>query len=107
MPHDKDSGACPAGPCALVIFGAGGDLTKRLIVPALYNLACARLLPQELAIIGFDRIDQTSEQWQTSLAQMVEQFANAGGSDQAGFNKDAWQFLADRMSYFKGDLTDN
>ena len=48
----------PPDPCAMVIFGAGGDLTKRLIIPALYNLTCAHLLPQEFAIIGFDRVDQ-------------------------------------------------
>jgi glucose-6-phosphate 1-dehydrogenase len=41
-----------AGPCLMVIFGASGDLTKRLLMPALYNLACDGLLPQKLAIIG-------------------------------------------------------
>ncbi len=74
MPHDKDSGARPAGPCAMVIFGAGGDLTKRLIIPALYNLTCAHLLPQEFAIIGFDRVDQTDEEWRNSLCKMTEEF---------------------------------
>jgi glucose-6-phosphate 1-dehydrogenase len=104
MPHDKDSGAKPAGPCAMVIFGAGGDLTKRLIIPALYNLTCARLLPPEFAIIGFDRIDQTDDEWRNGLAKMTEEFVTAG-DEQSKFNHDAWQFLADRMSYFKGDLT--
>lgn len=42
----------PAGPCATVIFGAAGDLTKRLLMPALYNLAHSKLLPQEFAIVG-------------------------------------------------------
>jgi glucose-6-phosphate 1-dehydrogenase len=106
MPHDKDSGAQPAGPGAMVIFGAGGDLTKRLIIPALYNLTCARLLPQEFAIIGFDRIDQTDDDWRNGLAKMTEEFVTAG-DEKSEFNKEAWQFLADRMSYFKGDLTDN
>src|SRR5262249_31807645 len=45
----------PADPCAFVIFGASGDLTKRLLVPALYNLAAARLLPDEFAVIGIAR----------------------------------------------------
>src|SRR4051794_4679831 len=106
MPHDKDSGARPAGPSAMVIFGAGGDLTKRLIIPALYNLTCAHLLPHEFAIIGFDRIDQSDDDWRNSLAKMTEDFVNAGGG-QPGFNKDAWQFLAERISYLKGDLTDD
>jgi len=106
MPHDKDSGAQPAGPGAMVIFGAGGDLTHRLIIPALYNLTCAHLLPKEFAIIGFDRVDQTDDDWRRGLARTTEEFVKAG-EDQSEFNKDAWQFLADRMSYFKGDLTDN
>ena len=104
MPHDKDSGAQPAGPCALVIFGAAGDLTKRLVVPALYNLTCAHLLPEAFAIIGFDLADHSDDDWRNSLAGMVEQFANADSSKPA-FNRDAWNFLASRMSYMKGDLT--
>ena len=40
-----------ADPCAFVIFGAGGDLTKRLLVPALYNLMAAQLLPDDFAVI--------------------------------------------------------
>ena len=39
-------------PCVVVIFGAAGDLTRRLLTPALYNLACDSLLPQRLAIVG-------------------------------------------------------
>jgi glucose-6-phosphate 1-dehydrogenase len=41
-----------AGPCAMVLFGATGDLTMRKLVPALYNLVTANLLPQEFAIVG-------------------------------------------------------
>ena len=104
MPHDKDSGTQPAGPCALVIFGAAGDLTKRLVVPALYNLTCAQLLPEEFAIVGFDLADHSDDDWRNSLAGMVEQFVNTGDSKSA-FDRDAWNFLASRMSYMKGDLT--
>ena len=42
----------PPPPCAIVIFGANGDLTKRLIIPALYNLARTGLLPKRLALVG-------------------------------------------------------
>ena len=42
----------PADPCAMVIFGAGGDLTKRLVMPALYNLAHSKVLPENFALIG-------------------------------------------------------
>ncbi|MGI8744657.1 MAG: glucose-6-phosphate dehydrogenase [Bryobacteraceae bacterium] len=47
----------PAGPCVMVIFGATGDLTKRLLMPSLYNLAKQKLLPDNFAIIGFARPD--------------------------------------------------
>lgn len=105
MPLDKDSGAKPAGPCALVIFGAAGDLTKRLVVPSLYNLTCARLLPEELSIIGFDLAEHTDDDWRASLATMTEQFAKAGDPD-AKMNQDAWNWLASKMSYMKGNLTE-
>ena len=46
--------AKPADPCAMVIFGAGGDLTKRLVMPALYNLSRTKVLPDKFALIGVD-----------------------------------------------------
>ena len=47
--------AKPADPCAMVIFGATGDLTKRLLIPALYNLLRAKVLPEKFALIGVAR----------------------------------------------------
>ncbi len=88
----------------MVIFGAAGDLTKRLVVPALYNLACAQLLPEEFAIVGFDMVDSSDDQWRNNLAQMTEEFVKAGG-EKAALNQDAWKWLASKMSYMKGDLT--
>lgn len=49
----------PTEPCAIVILGAAGDLTKRLLIPALYNLARGKLLPQEFAIVGKARREMT------------------------------------------------
>ena len=51
-----------APPATLTIFGAGGDLTKRLVVPALYNLVRAGKLPDDFAIIGVDHGDRTTEE---------------------------------------------
>ena len=45
-------GVAPAPPCAMVIFGAAGDLTKRLLVPALYDLVLEKRLPPEFRLIG-------------------------------------------------------
>src|SRR5438132_6960496 len=51
----------PADPCIMVIFGASGDLTKRLLVPALFNLACDGLLSEHFAVTGMAMDDWTSE----------------------------------------------
>jgi glucose-6-phosphate 1-dehydrogenase len=51
-----------ASPCTIVIFGAAGDLTKRKLLPALYNLKANGLLARELAIVGVSRQDKGHEQ---------------------------------------------
>jgi glucose-6-phosphate 1-dehydrogenase len=89
----------------MVIFGAAGDLTKRLIVPALYNLACAKLLPQEFAITGVDLAADNDEAWHESLAAMTKEFITGGGQKEQ-FNQDVWKWLTSRMSYMQGDLND-
>ena len=88
-----------APPATLVIFGAGGDLTKRLVVPALYNLVQARKLPDEFAIIGVDHNDRTTEQWRQSLTEMMQAFTRA-----AGIDAQAWSWLTRRMHYMRWRL---
>src|SRR5437899_12982318 len=105
MPHDKASGAKPASACSMVIFGAAGDLTKRLVVPSLYNLACAKLLPEEFAIVGVDLAEQSDDTWRQSLAQMAEGFIN-DGSHGAHLDQGVWEWLAGRMTYLQGDLNE-
>ncbi|MEP9373676.1 glucose-6-phosphate dehydrogenase [Mesorhizobium sp. KR1-2] len=99
--------AKPADPCAMVIFGAGGDLTKRLMVPALYNLSRTGLLPEKFALIGVDMAQGTVESWQAHLLDMLKSFVgNADGGFQIdGIDEAAWARLADKMSYVQGDLT--
>jgi glucose-6-phosphate 1-dehydrogenase len=65
----------PADPCCFVIFGATGDLTKRLLVPALYNLAATKLLPEDFAIVGFVRQTMTNDAFRASLADGLKRFA--------------------------------
>ena len=95
--------AKPAGPCAMVIFGAGGDLTRRLVVPALYNLACAKLLPEEFAIVGLDLAEKSDDDWRQSLEEMTEEFVKAAGDSQT-INRAVWAWIAGRMSYVRGDI---
>ncbi len=97
-----------APPCAMVIFGAAGDLTKRLIVPALYNLVNAGRLPEAFQLVGLDLAETSAEDWADGLRATMEQFvAQGGGEFEADhIEADAWRWLEDRMSYVQGDLTD-
>ena len=65
----------PAPPCTVVIFGAAGDLTKRKLFPALYNLKANRLLPRELAIIGVARKPLAHEEFRREQTEDINQFA--------------------------------
>ena len=99
--------AKPADPCAMVIFGATGDLTKRLVVPALYNLLRTEVLPEQFAFIGVARTDGTAESWREQLHGMLTSFV---GNTAAEFNVDrideeVWKRLAEKMIYVQGDLT--
>lgn len=96
-----------ADACAMVIFGAGGDLTKRLVVPALYNLARTQVLPEQFALIGVDLAQGTAQSWRDHLYDMLKSFI---GNAAAEFDIDrideaAWQRLAGKMTYLQGDLT--
>ena len=92
-------------PCAIVIFGANGDLTKRLIVPALYNLARTGLLPQRLALIGVDHNDKTSEQWQGQLHDFLGGTLNRGGEgDVVTVDDKLWKQVAEDMIFLRGDF---
>ena len=97
-----------APPCAMVIFGASGDLTKRLLMPALYNLVRARRLPEAFAVIGVDRSAWSEEDFRAHLGEGVRSFvSDTGGSGAAeAFDPDTWDFLATRMSHIDGDATD-
>src|SRR5436305_1791848 len=62
-------------PCCIVIFGVTGDLTHRLVIPALYNLAANDLLPDNFCIVGIARKGMTNEQLTESLTKGLHQYA--------------------------------
>ncbi|AXL50764.1 glucose-6-phosphate dehydrogenase [Paraburkholderia caffeinilytica] len=108
-PHEAPSspaGKRPAPPCTLVIFGAGGDLTKRLLMPALYNLAVDGLLDSGMKIIGVNHGERETSEWREDLHQSLQQFAadkastfHAGRLDDA-----AWNWVAQRLEYMAGEF---
>jgi glucose-6-phosphate 1-dehydrogenase len=64
-----------APPCALVIFGASGDLAKRKLLPAIYEMAREELLPERFALIGFARTKMSDDDYRKDARRAIEQFA--------------------------------
>ncbi len=95
-------------PATLAIFGAAGDLTKRLVVPALYNLVRAGAFPDKFSIIGIDDSPQTTETWRRNLSsEMLDLVKSGGGEFRAEqIDQRAWDWLTSRMRYLHGDFTD-
>ena len=91
----------PADSCVMVIFGASGDLTKRKLIPALYNLARDKLLSQEFAVVGFATRDYTTETFRAHLDEAMEEHA-------AGLDRRVriWEWLRERIYYVSGSLQD-
>ena len=74
---EEESGR-PAHPCIMVIFGACGDLTKRKLIPALYNLAKSDLLPRNFAIIGVSLQESSSEAFRAKATQRDSRIRHRG-----------------------------
>ena len=91
----------PPPPCAIVIFGANGDLTKRLIIPALYNLARTGCCPQSLALVGVDHNKKTSEEWTGQLKDFLAQLLAKNNEE---IDETLWQQVARCMTFLSGDF---
>lgn len=99
--------AAKPGPCTIVIFGANGDLTKRLVTPALYNLALTGLLPDHFAMMGVDHNGKDDVEWRGHLSEAMQSFVGGTGEfDPAKIDPTAWKSLTDRMFYLVGDFED-
>ena len=94
----------PPPPCAIVIFGANGDLTRRLIIPALYNLARTGLLPPSLSLIGVDHNKKTSEEWAAQLKGFLAQSLDKNNEE---VDAALWQRVAGCMTFLSGDFEQN
>jgi glucose-6-phosphate 1-dehydrogenase len=68
-------------PCSFVIFGVTGDLAHRLVIPALYNLAAADLLPEKFCVVGIARKGMTSDELRDSLIKGLHQYATRAVDD--------------------------
>src|SRR4029453_12589266 len=72
----QEDGTTPArqgDPCVLVVFGASGDLTRRLLVPSLYNLAHDKLLTENFAVVGVARNESTHEEFRQAMHKAIHE----------------------------------
>lgn len=99
MPEQPLTGHnCPGDPCTIVIFGASGDLTKRKLLPALYNLKVLRLLPQDFSVIGVAVTDGDDESFRTQMTSDINEFATRP------VDADEWADFRKRSYYLQGDF---
>ena len=101
IPAAAPRGLRKAPPCAMVIFGASGDLTRRKLVPALYNLHCKGALGEAFAAVGVARRDFTAETFRAELEKAV-----GGGMDGHAENMSNWSEFASHLDYVPGEFED-
>jgi glucose-6-phosphate 1-dehydrogenase len=87
--------------CAVVIFGANGDLTKRKLLPALYRLAYDRRLSAGFAVVGISRTPMSDEQFREKMLDSVKKF-----SEDTEIQDDVWRAFAAGLYYVAGDIAD-
>ena len=88
-------------PCSIVFFGASGDLFKRMLLPALYNLRLEDILPSGFAIIGYSRTKFSDREFRDYCKQSVDQFSRSGPAKEP-----MWSDFAEHISYITGEFTD-
>jgi glucose-6-phosphate 1-dehydrogenase len=88
-------------PCAVIIFGASGDLTRRKLLPALYRLTQQQLIPGEFAILGTARHPMSDDEFRALMRQAVAEFGPDDSVDDS-----TWQSFAKRIFYLQGDFND-
>jgi len=91
-----------ADPCIMVIFGASGDLTKRLLVPSLFNLYCDNLLPASFAILGMAMDDFSTHSFRAKMNADIREF-----SRREPFDEQAWQTFCGCIHYIQGQFDDS
>jgi len=84
-------------PCILVIFGASGDLTHRMLLPAFYNLALDRRLPPRFAVVGFARTPWTQDEFREEARKSVQKFSRRP------LDPAVWDSFASVLHYIPGE----
>jgi len=99
-PAAKGRAARPADGCILVIFGGAGDLTKRLLIPALCNLIESGLLPEQFAVVGIARTAMDTAAYRRMIEGGIGEFANAA------IKPATKRWITERCHYSQGSFDD-
>ena len=90
-----------AGPCVMVMFGVTGDLARKKLMPALYDLANRGLLPPGFSLVGFARRDWEDEDFAQITYESVKEYARTP------FRDTVWQQLQEGVRFVPGEFTDD
>ena len=90
-----------AEPCSVILFGASGDLAKRKVIPAMYDLAQHNSLGERYAIIGFARTPMTDESFRTTIGEAAKTISEVGPIDPA-----KWNDFSSNLYYSAGEYGD-
>ena len=90
-----------AEPCTVVLFGASGDLAKRKVIPAMYDLAQHNSLGERYAIVGFARTPMTDESFRTTIGEAAKTISEVGPIEPA-----KWDAFASNLYYSAGEYGD-
>ena len=88
-------------PCNVIFFGASGDLMKRMLMPAMWNLRLEGILPTNFGIVGFSRSEYDDDAFRDAMRKAVDEFSRTGPA-----NEPLWTDFAKRISYVSGDFDD-
>src|SRR6516165_11693974 len=88
-------------PCAVILFGASGDLAKRKVIPAMYDLAQHNSPGERYAIVGFARTPMTDESFRTTIGEAAKTISEVGPIDPA-----KWDAFASNLYYSAGEYGD-
>jgi glucose-6-phosphate 1-dehydrogenase len=90
-----------AGPASLVLFGVTGDLARKKLMPAVYDLANRGLLPPSFALVGFGRRDWSDEEFAQEVLSSVKQYARTP------FDESVWEQLSQGIRFVQGNFDDD
>ncbi|MCY7362575.1 MAG: hypothetical protein LH629_11005, partial [Ignavibacteria bacterium] len=100
IPDETEKEKIPES-CIMVIFGASGDLTKRMLIPSLFKLYAQKLLPKNFTVVGYSRKEMDNKSFRESMQEGIKDF----GMEET-FSEDLWKEFNENLFYIPADFED-